>query len=286
MESETGIIDANLTQIHQVVMNLCTNAAHAMKENGGVLEVSLANAEMDIDTTAQHPDIHPGPYLRLTVSDTGIGIAPVLLERIFDPYFTTKKVGEGTGLGLAVVHGIVKNHGGIVKVYSEPGKGTTFHVYFPRIDGFQEITETQKVELLPVGGHERVLLVDDEQALVDLGKKMLKHLGYEVAVRTSSIEALELFRNRPDRFDLVIMDFTMPNMTGDKLAQEMMRLSPGLPVILCTGVSERISEMKAKALGIQEFVMKPFDLNDLARTIRRALDHNIKRVLTRNLQFL
>ncbi|MDH4266682.1 MAG: PAS domain S-box protein [Deltaproteobacteria bacterium] len=286
MESETGIIEANLTQIHQVVMNLCTNAAHAMKENGGVLEVSLANAEMDIDTTAQHPDIHPGPYLRLTVSDTGVGIAPDLLERIFDPYFTTKKVGEGTGLGLAVVHGIVKSHGGIVKVYSEPGKGSTFHIYFPRIDGFQEITETQKDELLPVGGHERVLLVDDEQALVDLGKKMLEHLGYEVAVRTSSVEALELFRNRPDRFDLVIMDFTMPNMTGDKLAQEMMRLRPGLPVILCTGFSERISEMKAKALGIQDFVMKPFDLNDLARTIRRALDHNIKRILTRNLQFL
>lgn len=267
-------------------MNLCTNAAHAMKENGGVLEVSLVNVEMDIDTTAQHPDIHPGPYLRLTVSDTGIGIAPDLVERIFDPYFTTKKVGEGTGLGLAVVHGIVKSHGGIIKVYSELGKGSTFHVYFPRIDGFQEITETQKVELLPVGGHEWVLFIDDEQALVDLGKKMLEHLGYEVTVRTSSIEALELFRNQPDRFDLIITDFTMPNMTGDKLAQEVMRLRPGLPVILCTGFSDRISEMKAKALGIQEFVMKPFDLNALAQTIRRALDHKIKKVLSRNLQFL
>jgi CheY-like chemotaxis protein len=286
IDSETGVIEANLTQIHQVVMNLCTNAAHAMRENGGVLEVSLVNVEMDIDTTAQHPDIHPGPYLRLTVSDTGIGIAPDLVERIFDPYFTTKKVGEGTGLGLAVVHGIVKSHGGIIKVYSELGKGSTFHVYFPLIDGFQEITETQKVELLPMGDHERVLFVDDEQALVELGEKMLEHLGYEVTVRTSSIEALELFRNQPDRFDLIITDFTMPNMTGDKLAQEVMRLRPGLPVILCTGFSERISEMKAKALGIQEFVMKPFDLNDLARTIRRALDHKIKKVLSRNLQFL
>jgi PAS domain S-box-containing protein len=286
IDSETGVIEANLTQIHQVVMNLCTNAAHAMKENGGVLEVSLVNVEMDIDTTAQHPDIHPGPNLRLTVSDTGIGIAPDLVERIFDPYFTTKKVGEGTGLGLAVVHGIVKSHGGIIKVYSEQGKGSTFHVYFPRIDGFQEITETQKVELLPMGDHERVLFIDDEQALVELGEKMLEHLGYEVTVRTSSIEALELFRNQPDRFDLIITDFTMPNMTGDKLAQEVMRLRPGLPVILCTGFSERISEMKAKALGIQEFVMKPFDLNDLARTIRRALDHKIKKVLSRNLQFL
>jgi PAS domain S-box-containing protein len=286
IDSETGVIEANLTQIHQVVMNLCTNAAHAMKENGGVLEVSLVNVEMDIDTTAQHPDIHPGPNLRLTVSDTGIGIAPDLVERIFDPYFTTKKVGEGTGLGLAVVHGIVKSHGGIIKVYSEQGKGSTFHVYFPRIDGFQEITETQKVELLPMGDHERVLFIDDEQALVELGEKMLEHLGYEVTVRTSSIEALELFRNQPDRFDLIITDFTMPNMTGDKLAQEVMRLRPGLPVILCTGFSERISEMKAKALGIQEFVMKPFDLNDLAQTIRRALDHKIKKVLSRNLQFL
>jgi PAS domain S-box-containing protein len=286
IDSETGVVDANLTQIHQVVMNLCTNAAHAMKENGGVLEVTLVNVEMDTDTTAQHPDIHPGPYLRLTVSDTGIGIAPDLVERIFDPYFTTKKVGEGTGLGLAVVHGIVKTHGGIIKVYSELGKGSTFHVYFPRIDGFQEITETQKVELLPMGNHERVLFVDDEQALVELGEKMLEHLGYEVTVRTSSIEALELFRNQPDRFDLIITDFTMPNMTGDKLAQEVMRFRPGLPVILCTGFSDRISEMKAKALGIQEFVMKPFDLNDLAQTIRRALDHKIKKVLSRNLQFL
>jgi PAS domain S-box-containing protein len=273
IDDDTGVVEANSTQLHQVLMNLCTNAAHAMSENGGVLTVTLAKAEIDEKMAAPSPDLHPGHYVLLTVSDTGHGMAPNVLERIFDPYFTTKKVGEGTGLGLAVVHGIVKNHRGTVKVKSEPGKGSAFHVYFPSVDSLKKVSETQKSKPLPLGDHESILFVDDEKALVDLGEKMLERLGYEVVARTSSIEALECFRNQPDRFHLVITDMTMPNMTGDKLAQELMRIRPGIPVILCTGYSDRISEAKAKALGIQEFVSKPFDMNHLARVIRRAIDH-------------
>jgi PAS domain S-box-containing protein len=273
IDDDTGVMEANSTQVHQVLMNLCTNAAYAMSENGGVLTVTLAKAEMDEKMAASSPDLHPGLYVLLTISDTGHGMAPNVLERIFDPYFTTKKIGEGTGLGLAVVHGIVKSHRGTIKVSSEPGKGTTFQVYFPSVDSLKKVPETPKSKPLPLGNHESILFVDDEKALADLGEKMLERLGYAVVARTSSIEALECFRNQPDRFQLVITDMTMPNMTGDKLAQELMRIRPGLPVILCTGYSERISEAKAKALGIQEFVSKPFDLNHLARIIRRAIDH-------------
>jgi PAS domain S-box-containing protein len=273
IEEDMGVMEANSTQVHQVLMNLCTNAAHAMSENGGVLTITLANAEIDEKAAPTIPDLHPGPYVHLTVSDTGHGMAPNVLERIFEPYFTTKRIGEGTGLGLAVVHGVVKSHGGAVKVNSEPGKGSDFHVYFPRADSLQKIPETQKPSPLPLGHQESILFIDDEKALVDLGEKMLNRLGYEVVARTSSIEGLECFRNQPDRFHLVITDMTMPNMTGDKLAQELMRIRPGIPVVLCTGYSERISEAQAKALGIQEFVIKPFDINRLARVIRRAIDH-------------
>lgn len=286
IDDDIGAMEANATQVYQVLMNLCTNAAHAMREDGGVLVVSLTNAEIDEKMAAPTPDLHPGRYVHLTVSDTGHGMAPNVLERIFDPYFTTKKIGEGTGLGLAVVHGIVKSHQGAVKVNSDPGKGSAFHVYFPRADNLQNVPEIQTPKPLPLGNHEAILFVDDEKALVDLGGEMLECLGYEVVARTSSVEALECFRHQPDRFHLVIADMTMPNMTGDKLAQELLRIRPGIPVILCTGYSERISEAKAKALGIQEFLTKPFDMNHLAHTIRRALDHKEKRFLGLRPQFL
>ncbi len=273
IDDDVGVMEANATQIHQVLMNLCNNTAHAMRGNGGVLTVILANVEMNERGGSPIPDLHPGPYVLQAISDTGHGMAPSVLERIFDPYFTTKKVGEGTGLGLAVVHGIVKSHGGAVRVMSAPGKGTSFHVYFPRADSLKRVSETQKTRPLPLGSRESVLFVDDEKALVDLGKRMLEHLGYEVVTRTSSIEALECFRKQLERFQLVITDMTMPNMTGDKLAQEIMRIRPGIPVILCTGYSEQISEGTAKALGIQDFVLKPFDMNLLVRVTRRAIDH-------------
>jgi CheY-like chemotaxis protein len=201
-----------------------------------------------------------------------MGMTPEILNRIFDPYFTTKEAGKGTGLGLAVVHGIVQSHGGAIKVYSEPGKGTTFHVYFPRIEasGAEPLVGVDE-EALPLGKGEHILLIDDEQALVEIGKQMLEHLGYQVSVRTSSVEALGLFSSQPSRFHLAITDMTMPNMTGEKLAGEILRIRPGLPIILCTGFSEHLSDGKAKALGIRELLTKPLTLKDLARAVHRNL---------------
>jgi len=272
MEGDLGVIEADPTQIHQVLMNLCTNAAQAMSDDGGVLEVSLTKFDMDRGTLAFYPDLEPGPYLKLRVSDTGHGMPPEILQRIFDPYFTTKEPGKGTGLGLTVVHGIVKSHGGAIGVASEPGKGTSFDVYLPRVDIVIRPVEVERLEPPLLGGRERVLFVDDEKAIVEIGQKMLERLGYEVVGRTSSVEALELFRAKPESFDLVITDLTMPNMTGDKLAQELLNLRPDTPIILCTGFSERITEEKAKSLGIREFIMKPLVMKDLAKVMRRVLD--------------
>jgi len=272
IETDLGSIVADPTQIHQVLMNLCTNAGHAMSEKGGILEVSLGNMNMDEGAAAISAGIEAGPYLRLRVSDTGHGIHPQILKRIFDPYFTTKEAGKGTGLGLAVVHGIVKSYGGGIVVSSEVGKGSAFDVYFPRIDAVKASLGTERAEPLPLGGQERVLFVDDEETIAEIGQKLLKYLGYRVVVRTSSLEALELFRTKTDEFDLVITDMTMPNMTGEKFAQEVLKIRREIPVILCTGFSEQITEEKAKAMGIREFVMKPLVIMDLAKAMRRALD--------------
>jgi PAS domain S-box-containing protein len=272
MDKDLGVLEGDPTQVYQVLMNLCTNAAHAMEEKGGVLEVSLANVDANGKTLATNSGIGPGPYVRLRVGDTGHGIPAEIRERIFDPYFTTKEVGKGTGLGLAVVHGIVESCGGGIAVSSEVGKGSVFDVYFPRIEAAKSPSAADRVEPLPRDGHERVLFVDDEKAIAEIGKDVLEYLGYKVEVRTSSVEALEVFRAKPDHFDLVITDMTMPNMTGDKLAQEMIRIRPGIPIILSTGFSERITEENARAMGIREFVMKPLVIKELAQVMRRALD--------------
>lgn len=199
------------------------------------------------------------------------------MNRIFDPYFTTKEIGKGTGLGLSVVHGILKNYGGGITASSEEGKGSTFDAYFPRIEAVALSPEAEKGEQpLPASEHKRVLFVDDEQAIADIGRKTLEYLGYAVVARTSSTEALELFREEAHRFDLVITDMTMPNMTGDKLAQELLGIRPEIPIIICTGFSEHITEEKAKAMGIREFVMKPLDMKEIARVIGRALDDQKK----------
>jgi CheY-like chemotaxis protein len=276
IEKDIGKIEADPTQIHQVLMNLCTNAGHAMSDHGGVLEVRLSHVDLDATTAAQSPNILPGSYIRLSVSDTGHGMSPEVFERIFDPYFTTKTVGKGSGLGLAVVDGIVKSHRGAITVDSKPGKGTTFHVYFPRIDHADGVRDTQEGESLVLGGNERILFIDDEQTLVDVGKQILRQLGYQVTIRTSSIEALKLFRAHPQQFDLVITDMTMPNMMGDKLAKELMGIRADIPIVLCTGFSEHITEEAAKEIGIREFAMKPLVTSDLAKTIRRALDRQKK----------
>jgi PAS domain S-box-containing protein len=302
IQAEQGPVEADSTQIHQVLMNLCTNAAHAMQENGGILEIGIQNVDFGLrstdyekgkkqttlgghasDSTGQanqvsesqieYLDVFPGPYLKLTVRDTGIGMTPDVLRRIFDPYFTTKEKAHGTGLGLSVVHGIIKSHGGSITVESEPGQGTTFHVYLPRMEypkrkGDKMAASPHKG--IPTG-HERILFVDDEQALVDIGRQMLEHLGYELITRTNSIEALELFKAEPDGFDLVITDMTMPNMTGEKLARAMMKIRPDIPIILCTGFSERITEKNAGKIGIRKLAMKPLAMRDLAEAIREVL---------------
>jgi len=322
-----GAILADPIQIHQVMMNLCTNAYHAMREKGGVLAVSLSNVDFgppcpswcdseskmlmqskpglgqgrdvvgtgccacksglgqglrsaDLEKHHKHSafriphseiELVPGSYLRLTVSDTGHGIEHADMERIFEPYFTTKGPGKGAGMGLAVVHGIARSHGGYITVYSEPGEGATFHVYLPRIDSSAIAPVTVSTESVP-NGKERILLTDDEEQIVNMVQQMLERLGYHVTARTSSVEALEAFRTQPEKFDLVITDQTMPNMTGAELAQKLMGIRPDIPIILCTGFSEVIPEEKARAMGFQDYVMKPIVKSEMARIIRRVLD--------------
>ena len=265
-----GVILADPTQIHQVLMNLCANAAHAMRTRGGVLTVKLADRMADADVAMRHPQLKPGAYVCMTVSDTGHGIDEAILERIFDPYFTTKEPGKGTGLGLAVVQGIVKSCGGAVSVDSRPGLGSTFRIFLPKIDG-KVAVETLGAEPLP-GGTERILFVDDEKSLADLGKDMLESLGYSVTTRTGSVDAWETFRTNPEAFDLLVTDMTMPIVTGMDLAGNVLSLRPDLPVILCTGFNETIDGERARQAGIREFVMKPYQLAILAGTVRRVLD--------------
>jgi PAS domain S-box-containing protein len=264
-----GPVEADATQIHQVLMNLCTNSAHAMREQGGVLDIELQPVQLDRSEIQRLPGLRPGPYLKLTVRDSGHGIAPENIERIFDPYFTTKDKGEGTGLGLAMVQGIVKTHNGAITAESRPGEGTAFDVLLPVIEVEPEEEREPSAGLSP--WRERVLLVDDENDLVEIGRLMLERLGYSVATRTSSIEALELFKSDPGKFQLVLTDMTMPNMTGDLLAQKLLELRPDLPVILCTGYSERMTEARARQMGIKAFLMKPIIIQDLSTTIRKVL---------------
>jgi PAS domain S-box-containing protein len=253
------------TNIHQVLMNLCTNASFAMQEKGGVLEVSLNDVDLDADFARQHPGVKPGKFTNLTVRDTGCGMTTEVAERIFDPFYTTKKVGEGTGMGLSVVHGIVKSHGGTIIVESTPGKGSVFSVFLPAVE-----TEEDQAQLI-ITGSERILFVDDEDFLVDIGKRMLERLGYRVTAKTSSLGAFELFRQSPDEFDLVITDMTMPDMTGDVLARKLIAIRPDIPIIVCTGYSERINPDIVKEIGIKELAMKPVVMKDIAQLIKRVL---------------
>ena len=267
---DCGVIKADPTQIHQIVMNLATNAYHAMEENGGELKVSLkqmAFGTLDLI----NPNMKPGVYACLTVADTGKGMDKKLTDKIFDPFFTTKAIGKGTGMGLSVVHGIVTAMGGAIQVYSEPGKGTEFHVYMPVEKSLSEEQNIQtKTPLL--GGTEQILLVYDEEAILGMEKKMLERLGYQVTSRTSSLEALEAFRTNPDKFDLIITDMAMPNMAGDKLSAELIKIRSDIPILLCTGFSETMYEEKATSLGIKGFILKPIVMKDLAQKIRELLE--------------
>ena len=269
---DSGMVLADATQLHRIVMNLCTNAYHAMRKTGGVLAVSLQPVQVERDDPKVNGQVlTPGAYVVFEVSDTGCGMDKLTMAKIFDPYFTTKKQGEGTGLGLSVVHGIVKEGGGYISVYSEPGKGSTFRVYLPRIVSVPVTEENSVTQPLPKGT-ERILLVDDDQAIVALESMVLETLGYRVTGLTDSNEVLQLFQKAPRDFDLLLTDMTMPGLTGVDLSLRIHALRPDIPVILCSGFSELIDGDKARDLGIQAFLMKPILRKDLAEAIRKALD--------------
>ncbi|MBP1740947.1 MAG: signal transduction histidine kinase with receiver domain [Deltaproteobacteria bacterium] len=269
LETESDAVFADPSQIQQVIMNLCTNAAYAMRGTMGSIDIRLQDRTFGL-TDLPEADMQPGNYLVLSVKDTGSGMDDEVKKRIFEPFFTTKPVGEGTGLGLSVVYGIVKSHKGNITVYSEPGKGSIFNVYLPKVDtGVSRVAET----LGPVPrGKERILLVDDEEMTMNSVRNMLQHLGYKVTALTDSQEALECFSANPFQFDLVMTDQTMPFMTGGALGKELMRIRPDIPVILCTGYSDMISSEKVSALGFPGFIMKPFTVREGADLVRSVLD--------------
>ena len=260
----------NVTQVHQILMNLLTNAAHAMEDGGGILELSLKDVDIDTNENREKQDLKPGNYIEIEVSDTGPGIAPDIIGSIFDPYFTTKGQGKGTGMGLALVHGIVESYGGKIFVKNKTDKGALFSVYLP-VTKKRQGSHPYQSEVLP-RGKERILFVDDEASIANMGGQILEQLGYSVTTRTSSIESLELFQAKPNDFDLVVTDMTMPNLTGDQLAVELMKIRRDIPVILCTGYSKKINDETASEIGIRAFAFKPVVKADLAKTVRKVLD--------------
>jgi len=256
--------------IQQVVINLGTNAYHAVRDMQGTIKVRVEPVNISPQNSAQHPDLPLGDYAQLTVEDSGTGMPPEVRLRIFEPFFTTKKQGEGTGMGLAVVYGIVQNHGGMIEVESSEGSGTIFRLYFPLSDGGQEKNAEDQAGLQL--GSERILFVDDEAPLASLGKLTLEALGYQVTATTSPVEALEIFRNNADYFDLVISDQSMPEMSGDQLVREILQIRPDIPVVLCTGFSSAVDKTTARELGARALLFKPIDQAFLARALREILD--------------
>jgi CheY-like chemotaxis protein len=269
LDAKTPTVLADSTQIHQVVMNLGTNAWHAMRERPGRLEANLENFEVDADLAGTQLQVRPGKYVRLSVSDTGKGMDRDTMSRIFEPFFTTKGPSEGTGLGLSVVHGIMQSHDGAITVYSQPGEGTTFHLYVPAIGG--EVMEPEGAAAIPLGAGKRVLFVDDEEPIVRLSEKMLTRLGYVVETSTRVKDALEIVRANPHRFDLVITDMTMPFMSGLDFAQLLKQIRPDLPIILTTGYPGGLKIEEIKSMGIFELLPKPPSLRSLGMAAQRAL---------------
>jgi len=270
LDNGTSSILADPTQIHQIVMNLCTNAFHAMEQQGGILEISLRDCDVVPQDLPLQAHAHAGTFVVLSISDTGPGIAPEIQGKIFEPYFTTKEIGKGTGMGLSIIHGIVTSMDGCIRCESKPGQGATFHVYFPAAER-EAASAVLPVESL-MSGKERILFIDDEDILVEMGKIMLERLGYKVTTRTSSIEALAHFQNAPDQFDAVITDQTMPGMTGFDLARRMLQIRPDLPIILCTGYSNLVDEEQAKMIGIKGFIMKPMSKKDIGTLLKVVLE--------------
>lgn len=262
------------SQLHQVIMNLCVNSSHAMQVNGGKLIITLKLADPDRDPIAKNEFKNAGEsYIHLSIRDTGCGIPASILERIFDPFFTTKPKGKGTGLGLSVVHGIIKSHNGIINVESEEGKGTCFNIYLPILK--QKYKNIIGDSTSIPKGSEHILLVDDEEALVEVGRRMLEFLGYKVTAFTSSLKALNKFSESADEFDLVITDMSMPKMGGEELARHIIEIDPKIPIILCTGYSSGVSDVSLMPTSIKAVVLKPLIMNKVAKTIRNALDSTI-----------
>jgi PAS domain S-box-containing protein len=270
IQTDCGPVLGDSTQIHQIGMNLITNAYHAVQEAGGRISVRLKEIELgpgDVPIAS----LRPGRYAKLTVEDSGTGIDPGHMEKIFDPYFTTKERGKGTGLGLAVAHGIIREHGGDIRVFSELGKGSVFHVYLPLIKDLAERKSLQKTKDLPKG-HENILLVDDEESIVSLESQILKSLGYTVTTFKSPMDALKAFKAVPEDFDLVMTDMAMPKMNGVELAHELFKIRPNIPLIICTGFSEQINEQEASKLNIMGVLHKPMSKAEIAKMVRSVLD--------------
>ena len=272
IDTECGAVLADPTQIHQVLINLCTNAYHAMSENGGMLEVELAATEINGEFARRHMNLQPGEHVRLTINDTGHGMDEETLERIFDPFFTTKEIGKGTGLGLSVVHRIVLNHGGEIMVRSEPGEGTTFDVYFPVADTVPPDNKSTNDEEFAPRGKESILFVDDEIRISLALKPMLERFGYKFTASSCSVEVLEKFRANPNKYDLVVTDYTMPKMTGTQLSMELRKIRPDIPVILTSGFNDIVTSENFKQFGISEYILKPYDAHQLGKIIRQVLD--------------
>lgn len=261
---------ADPSQIHQLLLNLCTNAAFALEGSGGTLEVRTRTLLLDDENINEFPELIPGCYLEMTVTDTGHGMNRNTLERLFDPFFTTKKLTKGTGMGLAVVHGIVKRHNGAIRVQSEPDKGSAFRVVLPKLE--DQIRPAAKKQEVLLGGNERILLIDDEKSMVDIGSQLLERLGYQVETQTDPLKVLETFRRKQHDFDLIITDMRMPKMTGITLARKLIEIREDLPIILTTGFSELIFEGKLQKMGIKALLMKPITMKDVADTIRKVLE--------------
>ena len=272
IDNECGKIMADPTNIHQIIVNLCTNSLHAMEDEKGILSITLLRKKISAEEINGESGVSPGPFIVLEVSDTGHGMDQTMMGHIFDPYFTTKEAGKGTGLGLSVIYGIVQACQGFIKVESEPGRGTTFHVYLPALQQETSTTDEAEIDEIMPTGTEQILVVDDEEKLTELLERMLKSLGYSVISFTSSLEALEEFKTLPEKYDLIVTDMTMPDMNGADLVKEIMNIRPGASIILCTGYSNLIDEEKARSMGVSGYLEKPIIKKELAKLIRKVLD--------------
>jgi PAS domain S-box-containing protein len=271
VQKDCGLVMADAVQVHQVCINLITNAFHAVENDGGKITVGLKETQVNGDGDLESA-MAPGRYVRLTVSDTGYGMDSATMEKVFEPYFTTKEQGKGTGLGMAVVYGIVKEHKGDIRIASQPGQGTTVEVFFPLMEKANVLPDEQVADVVVPTGDERILLVDDEAAVAKLEKLMLESLGYRVTAFTRSLDAGVAFEAAPRAFDLVITDMSMPEMSGDRLAEKILLVRPDTPVIICTGFSERINPERADALGVGGLLTKPVKKADMGTMVRSVLD--------------